>query len=82
MQKTKKTIGDVKLKNEADKQVIDFLKDVVAYLEKRIVSMDNKASILIAVQGLFLILNEAVKPTLCTVVFPSFASNLFLNFLF
>ncbi len=48
-----KTIGDNKLKNEADKQVIDFLKDAVAYLENRIAIVDNKASILIAVQGVF-----------------------------
>jgi hypothetical protein len=48
-----KTIRDDKLKNEADKQVIDFLKDAVAYLENRIAIVDNKASILIAVQGVF-----------------------------
>ena len=30
------TIGDDKLKNEVDKQVIDFLKDGVGYLENRI----------------------------------------------
>jgi len=41
------------LKNEADEKVIDFLKDAVAYLENRIAIVDNKASILIAVQGIF-----------------------------
>ena len=48
-----KTIRDDKLKNEADKQVTDFLKDAVTYLENRIAIVDNKASILIAVQGVF-----------------------------
>ncbi|MCK4735262.1 MAG: hypothetical protein KAT65_22605 [Methanophagales archaeon] len=41
------------MKNEADKQVTDFLKDAVTYLENRIAIVDNKASILIAVQGVF-----------------------------
>ena len=48
-----KTMPDDKLKNEADEKVIDFLKDAVAYLENRIAIVDNKASILIAVQGIF-----------------------------
>ena len=48
-----KTVGDKKLKNEVDKQVIDFLKTTVAYLENRITIVDNKASILIAFQGVF-----------------------------
>ena len=42
--------------NEADKQVIDFLKYGITYLEKRISIIDNKASILIAAQGVFLAL--------------------------
>jgi hypothetical protein len=48
-----KTIGEDKLKNEADKQVIDFLKYAVTHLENRIAIIDNRASILIAVQGIF-----------------------------
>ena len=48
-----KTIGDDKLKNEADNQVIDFLKYAIDYLENRIAIVDNKASILIAVLGVF-----------------------------
>ena len=46
-------IDDDKLKNESDNQIIDFLKDAVTYLENRIAIVDNKASVLIAVQGVF-----------------------------
>ena len=46
-------IDDDKLKNESDKYIIDFLKDAVTYLENRIAIVDNKASVLIAVQGVF-----------------------------
>jgi len=62
-----KTISDDKLKNEADKRVIDFLKDAVAYLENRISIIDNKASILIAVQGVFLgVLTYIIKEVFLT----------------
>ena len=60
-----KRIGTHELKNEEDKQVIDFLKDALAYLENRIAIVDNKASILIAVQGVFL----AVLTYIINVVF-------------
>jgi len=39
--------------DSVDKQVIEFLKDMVIYLENRISIVDNKASILIGVQGLY-----------------------------
>lgn len=48
-----KTIGNNRLKNERNAQVIDFLKTSIAYLENRIAIVDNKASILITFQGVF-----------------------------
>ena len=48
-----KTIGNNRLKNERNTQVIDFLKTSIAYLENRIAIVDNKASILITFQGVF-----------------------------
>ena len=58
---------DDKLKNEADEKVIDFLKDAVAYLENRIAIVDNKASILIAVQGIFFaLLTYVIKEVFLT----------------
>ena len=55
------------MNNEADKQVIDFLKDGVAYLENRIALIDNKASILIAVQGVFFaVLTYIIKEVFLT----------------
>ena len=48
-----KKIGNNRLKNERNTQVIDFLKTSIVYLENRIAIVDNKASILIAFQGVF-----------------------------
>ena len=46
-------MDDNRLKNEVDIQVIDFLKTAIVYLENRIAIVDNKASILLAFQGVF-----------------------------
>ena len=48
-----KKIGNNRLKNERNTQVIDFLKTSIVYLENRIAIVDNKASILITFQGVF-----------------------------
>jgi len=39
--------------DEGDKEVIEFLKYALSHIENRIVIVDNKASILIGVQGIF-----------------------------
>jgi hypothetical protein len=41
------------LNNQTETEIIDFLKYGITYLENRIAVVDNKASILIAVQGVF-----------------------------
>ena len=40
--------------NKTDENIIDFLKDSIAYLENRITIVDNKANIILAVEGVLL----------------------------